>query len=92
MLKELNKYKNLGLPIVTLNPGVVTGPRDFKTFGKTLIGISNGKIKSKFFGFTEKEISNLEKYLGDTYLKYAESIVLSKQGKLKKNLHAVILQ
>ena len=47
--KEIDKYKNLGLPIVTLNPGVVTGPHDFKTFGKTLIGISNGKIKSKFF-------------------------------------------
>jgi dihydroflavonol-4-reductase len=47
--KEIDKYKNLGLPIVTLNPGVVTGPHDFKSFGQTLIGIANGKIKSKFF-------------------------------------------
>tara|TARA_B100001029_G_scaffold91017_1_gene74668 strand:- start:927 stop:1907 length:981 start_codon:yes stop_codon:yes gene_type:complete len=46
---EIDRYKKLGLPIVTLNPGVVTGPHDFKTFGKTVIGIANGKIKSKFF-------------------------------------------
>tara|TARA_B100000700_G_scaffold331358_1_gene463457 strand:- start:4404 stop:5384 length:981 start_codon:yes stop_codon:yes gene_type:complete len=46
---EIDKYKKLGLPIVTLNPGVVTGPNDFKTFGKTVIAISNGKMNSKFF-------------------------------------------
>ena len=46
---EIEKYKKIGLPIVTLNPGVVTGPRDTKTFGKTVLGIANGKVKSKFF-------------------------------------------
>ena len=27
---------------------MITGPEDFKTFGKTVIGIANRKIKSKF--------------------------------------------
>ena len=47
--KETEKYLKDGLPIVTLNPGVVTGPKDTKTFGKTVLGIANGKVKAKFF-------------------------------------------
>ncbi|MBT3476057.1 NAD-dependent epimerase/dehydratase family protein [bacterium] len=47
--KETVKYMKDGLPLVTLNPGVVTGPRDTKTFGKTVLGIANGKVKAKFF-------------------------------------------
>lgn len=47
--KETEKYLKGGLPIVTLNPGVVTGPKDTKTFGKTVLGIANGKVKAKFF-------------------------------------------
>ena len=45
---EVNKFTKKGLPIVVLNPGVITGPKDLKTFGKTVIGIANKKIKSKF--------------------------------------------
>ena len=47
--KEVDNYIKEGLPIVILNPGVVTGPNDNKTFGKTVLGIANGKIKAKFF-------------------------------------------
>ena len=47
--KETERYLKDGLPIVTLNPGVVTGPKDTKTFGKTVLGIANGKVKAKFF-------------------------------------------
>lgn len=47
--KKIEKYIQEGLPIVTLNPGVVTGPNDTKTFGKTVLGIANGKVKAKFF-------------------------------------------
>ena len=46
--KQIEIFLKKGLPIVTLNPGVITGPEDFKTFGKTVIGIANRKIKSKF--------------------------------------------
>lgn len=46
--KEVKKYIDKGMPIVVLNPGVITGPKDFKTFGKTIIGIANKKIKAKF--------------------------------------------
>jgi nucleoside-diphosphate-sugar epimerase len=46
--KEVKKYIDKGMPIVVLNPGVITGPKDFKTFGKTVIGIANKKIKAKF--------------------------------------------
>lgn len=47
--REAENYLKNGLPIVTLNPGVVTGPGDTKTFGKTVLGIANGKVKAKFF-------------------------------------------
>ena len=43
-------------------------------------------IKSKLFGFTENEYNNLDKYLEKKYLKYAKSIIYSKQGKLKKSI------
>ena len=46
--KEVNSFVDKGLPIIILNPGVITGPNDFKTFGKTVIGIANKKIKEKF--------------------------------------------
>ena len=46
--KKVLTYIDEGLPIVILNPGVVTGPNDTKTFGKTVLGIANGKIKAKF--------------------------------------------
>ena len=46
--KLVKKYIDKGLPIVVLNPGVITGPKDFKTFGKTVIGIANKKIQAKF--------------------------------------------
>ena len=46
--KQIEIFLKKGLPIVTLNPGVITGPEDFKTFGKTVIGIANKKINSKF--------------------------------------------
>ena len=42
--KLVKKYIDKGMPIVVLNPGVITGPKDFKTFGKTVIGIANKKI------------------------------------------------
>ena len=43
-------------------------------------------IKSKLFGFTEENNMNLNQYLKDDYLMYAEAIILSKQGKLKESM------
>ena len=43
-------------------------------------------IRAKLFGFTEKNNSNLSKYLENEYLVYSESIILSKEGKLKESM------
>jgi predicted Zn-dependent protease len=43
-------------------------------------------VKAKLFGFTEKENINLKNYLSEDYETYAESIILSKKGKLKESL------
>lgn len=43
-------------------------------------------IKAKIFGFTEKNDSNFIAYLQEDYYDYAKSIILSREGKLKKSL------
>lgn len=43
-------------------------------------------LKAKLFGFTENNINKNSKYLKDEYLLYSNSIIFSKQGKLKKSL------
>ena len=45
----LRVYREKGLPVVILNPGVVIGPGDLKTFGRTIIELLNGKLKAKLF-------------------------------------------
>lgn len=42
--------------------------------------------KAKLFGFTEMNKDKLHKYLTGDYLDYAESIILSRNGKLKESL------
>ncbi|MER3446939.1 MAG: hypothetical protein C4291_08895 [Candidatus Dadabacteria bacterium] len=42
-------HRELGLPVVILNPGVVIGPGDLKTFGRTIIDILNGNLKAVMF-------------------------------------------
>lgn len=46
-------------------------------------------IKAKLFGFTEKNINNVDKHLDNDFAIYAKSIILSKQGKLKKSLYLI---
>ena len=43
-------------------------------------------VRSKLFGFTEKDINIVKKYLEGDFLKYALSIMKSKEGKLKESL------
>ena len=43
-------------------------------------------IKAKLFGFTENDISQLNKYLKDDYYNYANSIILARKGRLKESL------
>lgn len=43
-------------------------------------------IKAKIFGFTENNTKGLDKWLNEKELKYANSIILSKTGKLKQSL------
>jgi len=45
----LEFHKNSGLNVVVLNPGVVIGPGDFKTFGKMLIKFLNRRLKFRAF-------------------------------------------
>lgn len=45
----LDFYKKTGLPSVILNPGVVIGPEDLKTFGKMLIDFLNNKLRFRVF-------------------------------------------
>jgi len=45
----LRIYRENNLPVVILNPGVVIGPGDLKTFGRTIIELLNGKLKAKLF-------------------------------------------
>ncbi|MGQ0793325.1 MAG: NAD-dependent epimerase/dehydratase family protein [Deltaproteobacteria bacterium] len=48
--RELLKlHSERGLPVVILNPGVVIGPGDVKTFAKTLIKLLNGELKAAAF-------------------------------------------
>ncbi len=48
--KEVLKiHKEHGLPVVILNPGVVIGPGDLKTFGRTIIELLGGKLKAVLF-------------------------------------------
>ncbi len=42
-------YKEHQLPVVILNPGVVIGPGDLKTFGRTIIELLNGKLEAILF-------------------------------------------
>jgi len=43
-------------------------------------------IKAKLFGFTENENHTLNDYLENDYYEYANSIILSRNGKLKESL------
>ncbi len=43
-------------------------------------------IRAKFFGYTEKDINFDKKLLGKDYYTYANSIILSKNGRLKESL------
>ncbi len=48
--QEVLKFaKNSNLDVVILNPGVVIGPGDFKTFGKMLIEFLNRRLKFRAF-------------------------------------------
>ena len=44
-------------------------------------------IKAKIFGFTENDINLVKQYLNEDYIIYAESIILSKEGKLKESFY-----
>ncbi len=44
--ETLRIYRQYGLPVVILNPGVVIGPGDLKTFGRTVIDFLNGRLKA----------------------------------------------
>tara|TARA_Y100000590_G_C15641470_1_gene985106 strand:+ start:199 stop:1509 length:1311 start_codon:yes stop_codon:yes gene_type:complete len=46
-------------------------------------------IKAKLFGFTEKNSDGLKEYLDEDYLDYANSIILSRNGELKKSLSII---
>ena len=83
--KEIRKYLKIGLPIVTLSPGVVTGPNDTKTFGKTVVGIANKKVKAKFFpdsyiplvyidDVVEMMIKGINLNVGEKYIVVGENI------------------
>jgi len=41
----LSISRKRGLPVVILNPGVVIGPGDLKTFGRTIIDLVSGKLR-----------------------------------------------
>ena len=43
-------------------------------------------VKSKLFGFTENKSEKLHEYLNNDYYDYANSIILSRNGKLKDSL------
>ena len=43
-------------------------------------------IRAKVFGFTEKNVNSFKEFLNDDFALYAESIILSKQGKLKESI------
>lgn len=45
----LDFYEKTGLSSVILNPGVVIGPEDFKTFGNMLIDFLNNKLEYRVF-------------------------------------------
>lgn len=47
--EALEIHTESGLPVVILNPGVVIGPGDLKTFGRTLIELLNGQLKAIAF-------------------------------------------
>jgi dihydroflavonol-4-reductase len=45
----LRIHREYGLPVVILNPGVVIGPEDLKTFGRTIIDFLNGRLEAMLF-------------------------------------------
>lgn len=47
--EALKIHKEHGLPVVILNPGVIIGPGDLKTFGRTIIELISGKLKAVLF-------------------------------------------
>jgi len=46
-------------------------------------------IKAKLFGFTSLEFNQIEEYLDGDYLNYAQSIIFSRKGELKKSLKLI---
>ena len=71
----LRIYREYGLPVVILNPGVVIGPGDLKTFGRTIIELLNGKLEALLF---EDSIVPLV-YIDDTVEGH---IIAAEKGKI----------
>tara|TARA_B100000029_G_scaffold516649_1_gene632241 strand:- start:1664 stop:2965 length:1302 start_codon:yes stop_codon:yes gene_type:complete len=46
-------------------------------------------IKAKLFGYTEENNEELKEYLDGDYFNYANSIILSRNGKLEKSMHII---
>ncbi|HEY7535217.1 MAG TPA: NAD-dependent epimerase/dehydratase family protein, partial [Thermodesulfobacteriota bacterium] len=99
----LKIHREHGLPVVILNPGVVIGPGDLKTFGRTIIELLNGKLKATMFedsmiplvyidDTVEGHIIAAEKgKIGERYILIGENIKLGDVFKLINKITGVQL-
>ncbi len=96
-------YREYGLPVVILNPGVVIGPGDLKTFGRTIIELLNGKLEALLFedsivplvyidDTVEGHIISAEKgKIGEKYILVGDNIKLGEVFKLINKITGVPL-
>ena len=65
--------------------------KDDNIFFDKKINIRFMRIKAKLFGFTENNFENISVFLDGDYLIYANSIIISKEGNLKKSMSLINL-
>ena len=99
----LRIYREYGLPVVILNPGVVIGPGDLRTFGRTIIELLNGKLEALLFedsmvplvyidDTVEGHIIAAEKgKIGDKYILVGDNIKFGEVFKLINRITGVPL-
>lgn len=48
-IEAMKMHRELGLPLVAVNPSVILGPRDWKDSGKMIVDFLNGRLPGAFF-------------------------------------------
>ena len=79
-------YKFSSHPIYKERYEIINNADNYKIIFDEDINSRFNFIRAKFFGYTEENPNDIKEFLNKEYYDYANSIILSKKGKLKKAL------